>query len=74
VRCALPLDRLARNTGRSIRSTPDSTFVAGLLPSQAGRAPVVGARFEIGDLLLEVVEASARRIELVRVTVVNPPA
>ncbi len=74
MRGALPLDRLARKADRSIRSKPDSASVAGLLPSQAGRAPGVGSRFEIGDLLLEVVEASARRIELVRVTVVRPPA
>ncbi|MBZ5590106.1 MAG: hemolysin family protein [Acidobacteriia bacterium] len=74
VRGALPLDRLARITGRQIPSEPDYTSVAGLLLAQAGRVPAVGSRFEIGDLLLEVVEASPRRIELVRVTIAEPTA
>ncbi|MGD1149179.1 MAG: hemolysin family protein [Thermoanaerobaculaceae bacterium] len=69
VRGALPLDRLARITGRPIPSAPDYTSVAGLLLAKAGRVPAVGSRFEIGDLLFEVVEASSRRIELVRVTI-----
>jgi CBS domain containing-hemolysin-like protein len=74
VRGALPLDRLARITGRPIQSAPDYTSVAGLLLAQAGRVPAVGSRFEIGGLSLEVVEASTRRIELVRVTIAEPTA
>ena len=73
VRGALPLFRLARLTGRPIPSEPDYTSVAGLLLARAGRVPSVGSRFEIGDLLFEVVEASPRRIELVRVTTAPPP-
>ena len=69
VRGALPLDRLARITGRPVPTASDYTSVAGLLLAQAGRVPPLGSRFEIGDLLLEVVEASSRRIELVRVTI-----
>ena len=74
VRGALPLDRLARMTGRLIPTASDYTSVAGLLLAQAGRVPPVGSRFEIGDLLFDVVEASSRRIDLVRVTFAGPAA
>ena len=74
VRGALPLERLARLTGRPIPSEPDYTSVAGLLLALAGRVPKIGSRFAIGGLVLEVVEASARRIDLVRVTTAEPAA
>jgi putative hemolysin len=74
VRGSLPLERLARLTGKAVESAPDYVSVAGLLLEIAGRVPPAGSRFQVGDLLLEVVEASPRRIERVRVTVSAPAA
>jgi len=74
VRGSLPLERLARLTGKPIESAPDYVSVAGLLLEIAGRVPPAGSRFEVGDLVFQVVEASPRRIERVRVTVSAPPA
>ena len=74
VRGSLPLERLARLTGKPVESAPDYVSVAGLLLEIAGRVPPVGSRFQVGELVFEVVEASARRIERVRVTVVAPAA
>ena len=68
VRGALPLERLAALTGRPIAGAPDYTSVAGWILALAGRVPRTGSRFQADGLTLEVVEASARRIELVRVT------
>ncbi len=72
VRGALPLERLAGLTGRPIPSGPDYASVAGLILAQAGRVPEAGSRWTAGGLTLEVVEASARRIDLVRVTLAEP--
>jgi CBS domain containing-hemolysin-like protein len=74
VRGSLPLEKLARLTGKPVGRAPDYVSVAGLLLEIAGRVPPAGSRFQIGDLLLEVVEASSRRIERVRVTVSAPAA
>ncbi len=74
VRGALPLERLAGLVGRPIPGGPDYTSVAGLILALAGRVPEPGSRFEVGGLTLEVMEASARRIELVRVTTAAPAA
>ena len=74
VRGSLPLDRLARLTGRPIQRATDYTSVAGLLLALAGRVPEVGSRFEVDGLAFEVAEASARRIHQVRVTIAAPAA
>jgi len=74
VRGALPLERLAVLTGRPIPSEPGYASVAGWILDLAGRVPEAGSRFAAEGLTLEVVEASARRIELVRVTVAAPAA
>jgi CBS domain containing-hemolysin-like protein len=74
VRGALPLDRLARLTGRTLPSEPDYASVAGLILDLAGRVPDAGSRFTVGGLVLEIVEASPRRIDVVRVTIAPPPA
>jgi len=74
VRGSLPLERLARLTGKPVESAPDYVSVAGLLLEIAGRVPPVGSRFQVGELVFEVVEASPRRIERVRVTVSAPAA
>jgi putative hemolysin len=74
VRGSLPLERLARLTGKAVETAPDYVSVAGLLLEIAGRVPPAGSRFQVGDLLLEVVEASPRRIERVRVTIAEPTA
>jgi putative hemolysin len=74
VRGSLPLERLARLTGKPVESAPDYVSVAGLLLEIAGRVPPTGSRFEVGGLVFEVVEASPRRIERVRVTVSAPAA
>jgi putative hemolysin len=74
VRGSLPLERLARLTGKPVESAPDYVSLAGLLLEIAGRVPPVGSRFQVGELVFEVVEASARRIERVRVTVSAPAA
>ena len=72
VRGSLPLDRLARLTGRPIERATDYTSVAGLLLALAGRVPEVGSRFEVDGLAFEVAEASPRRIHQVRVTIAAP--
>jgi putative hemolysin len=72
VRGAYPLVRLSRLTGRKLASSR-STSVAGLLLELAGRVPAPGARFRVGDLELEVVRASPRRIEQVRVRLLPVP-
>ncbi|HLE61431.1 MAG TPA: transporter associated domain-containing protein, partial [Thermoanaerobaculaceae bacterium] len=64
----------ARLTGKPVESAPDYVSVAGLLLEIAGRVPPVGSRFQVGELVFEVVEASPRRIERVRVTVSAPAA
>jgi putative hemolysin len=74
VRGSLARERRAPQTGRPIPSAPDYTSVAGLLLELAGRVPPVGTRFEVAGLVLEVVKASSRRIEQVRVTTAPPPA
>jgi CBS domain containing-hemolysin-like protein len=74
VRGSLPLEKLARLTGKPVQRAPDYASVAGLVLEIAGRVPPAGSRFQVGDLLLEVVEASPRRIERVRVTVSAPAA
>ena len=68
VRGAFSLERLSRLTGKPLESA-DYTSVAGLLLELAGRVPPVGARFETGGLRFEVVKASARRVDQVRVSV-----
>jgi CBS domain containing-hemolysin-like protein len=73
VRGSLPLERLARLTGQALAGDPDYASVAGLLLDRAGRVPAAGSRFQVGRLVFEVVEASPRRIEAVRVTL-SPPA
>lgn len=67
VRGAFPLERLSRLTGTPLESM-EYNSVAGLVLELAGRVPPVGARFQLGGLQFEVVRASARRIEQVRVS------
>ena len=74
VRGSLPLERLSRMTGKPVETAPDYVSVAGMLLEVAGRVPPVGSRFQIGELVFEVLEASPRRIERVRVTVSAPKA
>ena len=74
VRGAVPLERLAALTGRGIRSEPDYTSVAGLILAIAGRVPEAGSRFVAGGLEFEVVEATDRRIDTVRVRFAEPAA
>jgi putative hemolysin len=73
VRGSLPLERLARLTGTALTSDPDYASVAGLLLDLAGRVPSPGSRFQVGGVMFEVVDASPRRIETVRVTIAVPP-
>ncbi len=72
VRGSLPLERLARLTGTALPSAPDYASVAGLLLELAGKVPPPGSRFRVGELQFQVVEASPRRIETVRVTLSAP--
>ena len=74
VRGSLPVDRLSRLTGKPLPPDEDYTSVAGLLLERAGRVPPAGARFQVGELSFEVVAATSRRIERVRVTITPPPA
>lgn len=45
----------------------DSTSIGGVVADKVGRVPLRGDRIQVGGLLLEVVQASARRAERVRV-------
>jgi putative hemolysin len=74
VRGSFPLERLARLTGKPLEPALDYTSVAGLLLDLAGKVPGAGSRFQVGELLFEVVEASPRRIDRVRVTLSAPGA
>jgi putative hemolysin len=74
VRGSLPLERLSHMTGKPLETAPDYVSVAGMLLEVAGRVPPVGSRFQIGELVFEVLEASSRRIERVRVTAAAPRA
>jgi putative hemolysin len=74
VRGSLPLERLSRLTGKPFETAPDYVSVAGMLLEIAGRVPPEGSRFQVGELVFEIVEASPRRIERVRVTVSAPGA
>ncbi|MFI5167443.1 MAG: hemolysin family protein [Thermoanaerobaculales bacterium] len=67
VRGVFPLERLSRLTGTPLESM-EYNSVAGLVLELAGKVPPVGAHFQLGGLRLEVVRASARRIEQVRVS------
>ena len=67
VRGTFPLERLSRLTGTPLAST-EYNSVAGLVLELAGKVPPVGARYQLAGLELEVVRASARRIEQVRVS------
>ena len=58
VRGSLPLERLARLTGKPVESAPDYVSVAGMLLEVAGRVPPVASRFQVGELVFEVVEAT----------------
>jgi putative hemolysin len=71
---SLSIEKLARLTGMPLTSAPDYASVAGLLLDLAGRVPQAGSRFQFGGLRFEVVQASSRRIEQVRVTVSAPAA
>jgi putative hemolysin len=62
------LHELNRELGLSLVEKPGRTTVAGLLISEQGTIPPVGARLALKDgVELEVVEASARRVVKVRV-------
>jgi putative hemolysin len=74
VRGSFPLERLARLTGKPLEPATDYNSVAGLLLELAGKVPAAGSRFQVGELLFEVVEASPRRIERVRVSLSAPAA
>ncbi len=50
----------------------DATTVAGLVSEIAGRIPKKGEVVEEENLRLEVLQATPRRVERVRVSVANP--
>ena len=61
-----------RELGLELPEGEGWTTVAGLVLHLAGRMPAAGERYETEDrATLEVVDASARRVRLVRV---HPPA
>jgi CBS domain containing-hemolysin-like protein len=67
VRGAFPLDRLAGLTGVPAPPDIDYASVGGLLLDLAGRVPPQGSTFSVGRLAFDVLEASTRRVELVRI-------
>jgi len=67
VRGTFSLERLSRVTGTPLAST-EYNSVAGLVLELAGRVPPVGARYNLAGLEFEVVRASTRRVEQVRVS------
>ncbi len=68
---SMDVDRLAELLG--VRSEhKDATTVAGLVSEIAGRIPQKGEIVEEENLRLEVLQATERRVERVRVSVANP--
>jgi putative hemolysin len=77
VRGTVTLEKLAEITGSALPANGDYNSVAGLILAKAGRVPPAGSRFREGSLEFEVVQASTRRIDRVRVTLTPgapPPA
>jgi len=64
---------LAAATGLDLPEEADYETVGGLVFHHLGRIPVAGDRFESHGALWEVVSASRRRVDLVRVTRLAPP-
>jgi putative hemolysin len=63
-----PVRELNRELDLKLPEEGDWTTIAGLCLSLAGRVPVVGQSFELdGGVLLEIVDASPRRIRKVRI-------
>jgi putative hemolysin len=60
------IDEVAERLGVDIEREGFET-VGGLLLSHVGRVPTVGESFEIGDLVIEVLEAERRRVTKVRI-------
>ncbi len=64
---------LAAATGLDLPEEADYETVGGLVFHHLGRIPVAGDRFESHGGLWEVVSASGRRVDLVRVSRLAPP-
>lgn len=63
---SLPVRDVVRATGFELPERDGYTTLAGLVIHHAGRIPAPGDRVQEGDIELEVVEATHRRIKLVR--------
>jgi putative hemolysin len=68
---ATPIRELNRILETSLPEDGDWTTIAGLCLSLAGRVPVVGQSFEVHGVVLEILDASPRRVRTVRVR--EPP-
>jgi CBS domain containing-hemolysin-like protein len=65
------VDLLARLLGGVRSDEKDATTIAGLVSELAGRIPAAGEVFEENGLRFEVLEATERRVERVRVSLQN---
>lgn len=64
----MPAHEVARALGVDLPEAEQFSTIAGLCIEHAGRIPTAGERFDLGDgVVIEVVDATARRIKRVRV-------
>jgi putative hemolysin len=73
VRGRVPVHEVNRELGLELSEGPGWTTLAGLAIALAGEIPRIGARLEVKpDLFLEVLEASDRRVLLLRIVSSRP--
>ena len=65
------IDAINGMLGMQLPESDEVDTVAGLVIHQLGYIPDVGERIEVAGTCIEVMEATKRRIELVRLTLVN---
>jgi putative hemolysin len=63
-----------RDLELTLPESDEYSTVAGMCNALAGRIPSVGATLDVGELRIEVLEASARRVRRVRISQAGPSA
>lgn len=61
-----PLEELGERIGLKLQHSEPVETIAGLIILKTGRIPVVGERVKVNGILLEVLDADARRVKRIR--------